>query len=200
MARPDLRLLVPSLLRPIGVHLVAMLQSQPGDLCVDVGGTASVMAILLARTAREVVVVAESPDVLGAVRDEAALLHLGNVIPVLQRTDALSMPDRIVQVVTSLFAPITAETLRELRRVLDPQRGRMACAIAVELPGLRLGSAQPDALGNSVIRDVARFDGEAHYRAATGADQSVNLDQYTAFDGSIRIPVEVTVLTAGLNR
>jgi hypothetical protein len=194
----DLRLLVPALLRPVGEHLVAMVQPQPGDLCVDVGGVGGVMPMLLARTAREVVVVAESPDVLGEVRDEAAMLHLDNVIPVLQRGDALSMPDGIVQVITSLFAPLTAETLRELLRVMDGQRGRMACGVAVELPGMRLGSGSASALKTGVLHDVARFDGAAHYRAATGADESVNLDQYTAFDGSIRIPVEVEVLTAGV--
>ena len=197
-----MRLLVPALLRPIGEHLVAMVQPGPGDLCVDVSGTASVMPVLLARAARECIVVAESPDVLGEVREEAAVLGLDNVVPVLQRADALSMPDGIVQVVTSLLAPLSAETLRELVRVLDPQRGRLACALAVALPGLRLGSGQPGALKegtfaleHETIRDVARFDGEAHYRAATGADESVNLDQYTSFDGTIRIPVEVEVLT-----
>ena len=198
MARPDLRLLVPALLRPLGEQLLAMVDPQPGDLCVDAGGTAGVMPVLLARRARECIAVAASPDVLGEVRDEAALLHLDNVIPLLSRPDALSLPDGIVQVVTSLFVPITAETLAELLRVLDPQRGRLACALRVELPGITFGGDTPDLSGTRVeeatVRDVARFDGAAHYAAATGADPGDALRPFVAADGTIRIPVEVRVL------
>lgn len=194
MARPDLRLLVPALLRPLGEHLLAMLDPQPGDLCVELGGTAGVMPTLLARRAREVVVVAADPDVLGEVRDEAALLHLDNVILVLSRADALSMPDGIVQVATAMFVPITAETLGELRRVLDPRRGRLACMLRVELPGLTLGAGPPEGVATTTVRDVARFDGAAHYAAATGAPAEEQLQPYTAVDGTIRIPVEARVL------
>lgn len=191
------RLLVPALLRPVGEHLAAMVDPQPGDLCVDAGGTAGVMPALLARRAREVVVVSDSPDVLGEVRDEASMLHLDNVIPVLSRSDALSLPDGIVQVVTSLFVPITAETLAELLRVLDPQRGRLACAVSVELPGLTLGGPPPPGAEVTRIHDVARFDGAGHYAAATGVDATEDaLQPYVAVDGTIRIPVEVVVVTA----
>jgi hypothetical protein len=193
------RLLVPALLRPLGEHLLAMLRPEPGDLCVELGGTAGVMPVLLARRSRECVVVADDPEVLGEVRDEAAMLHLDNVIPVLSRGDALSMPDGIVQVATSLFVPLTAETLDELLRVLDPRRGRLACAVRVELPGVTLGGEVPDVPADRLrlvgIRDVARFDGEQHYRAATGAPETVRLDAVAAVDGTIRIPVEAAVLT-----
>ena len=199
MARPDLRLLVPALLRPVGEQLLAMVEPQPGDLCLDAGATAAVMPALLARRARECIAVAESPDVLGEVRDEAALLHLDNVVPLLSRPDALSLPDGIVQVVTSLFVPMTTETLAELLRVLDPERGRLACAVSVELPGVTLGGAMPGTAGlrveEATVRDVARFDGAAHYAAATGvaADEEL-LRPHLAADGTIRIPVEVRTL------
>jgi hypothetical protein len=189
------RLLVPTLLRPIGEHLLAMVRPQPGDLCVDVGGACGVMPLLLARQAREVVVVADSPDALGELRDETDVLHVDNVVPVLQRSDALSMPDGIVQVVTSLFAPLTAETLAELRRVLDPHRGRIAWAVSVQLPGVRIGGDPPSGVDTVRVHDVARFDGVAHYQAATGArGASDALLPFTAPDGTIRIPIEAEVV------
>lgn len=165
------RLLVPALLRPCAEHLVSLLDPRPGEACACVPDDEGVMPAALSAT--------------GAACEEITA----------------AMPDGSAQAVASLFVPLTAETLGQLLRVLDPQRGRLACAVGVDLPGgVRLGGAAPDlppGVRFDRLRDVARFDGAAHYAAATGVDAGEALQPYIAVDGTIRIPVEVTVLRAG---
>jgi hypothetical protein len=173
------RLLVPALLRPFGEHLVAMLAPQRNDVCVTVGDEFGVMSALLARV---------------ALRECIAL------------DDATELPDGGAQVFTSLFAPLAPATLDELLRIVDPHRGRIACAVFAELiPGITLGAPPgaahvPPALALASIRDVARFDGVEHFAAAMdvnefSAETAKNLAVHTAPDGTLRIPVEATVLT-----
>ncbi len=165
------RLLVPALLRPLGEHLVALLDPRPGDACACLPDGDGVMRAALAAT--------------GATCEEI--------------TEATA--DGTAQVVASLFVPLTAETLGRLLRVLDPERGRLACAVSVDLPGgLRVGGALPDlppGVRLDHLRDVARFDGAAHYAAATGVDAGEALQPFTSVDGTLRIPVDVEVLRAG---
>jgi hypothetical protein len=173
------RLLVPTLLRPFGEQLVTMLAPQPEDVCVTVGDEFGVMAALLARNAS---------------RASRAL------------DDATELPDGGAHVITSLFAPLTSARLDEILRTLDPHRGRIACAVFAELvPGITLGAPLdaanlPPALALTSIRDVARFDGLDHFAAAMNVNAfstqtSINLAHHTAPDGTLRIPVEATVLT-----
>jgi hypothetical protein len=172
------RLLVPALLRPFGEHLVAMLAPQPDDVCVTLGDEFGVMSALLARVAP---------------RECIAL------------DDATELPDGGAQVITSLFAPLTPATLDELLRILDPHRGRIACAVFAELiPGIAFGAPLdaanvPPALALTSIRDVARFDGVNHFAAAMDVNEfspetAKNLAVHTAPDGTLRIPVEATVV------
>ena len=211
MARLQSRLLVPTVLRPFGEHLAAIVEPQPGDVCVDVGHQESVMAPLLARLARECIAV-DDPDGL------------------------LRLPDGSAQVVTSLFALAEqrdpAAVLGEMMRILDPQHGRLAVALWSEpaaVPHLdALTPANPqsveeatrfgfplaadhlaeqagaaDRLQVSRIHDVVRFDGTAHWWAAVGAladerhraECQLRLQPYTAADGTLRIPTEAVVLT-----
>jgi hypothetical protein len=176
---PNSRLLVASLLRPFAEHLIDIVRPQPADLCVDVSGAEGVMAALLAPRVRSCI----------AVHGDQAV--------------AVPLPDGGAQVVTALFAPLTTAVLRELLRVLDRQHGRLACAISVELPGdVRIGTPPqtldiPSPLSIASVRDVARFDGVAHYNAATGAHATDDdLQPYVAPDGTLRIPVEAVVVRA----
>jgi hypothetical protein len=174
------RLLVPALLRPFGEHLIDMVQPLPDDVCVDVSGPGGVMPALLAHRARTCITVNG---------DEAA---------------ALSLRDGSAQVVTALFAPLSNAVLRELLRILDPHRGRLACALSVELPGdVRIGTPAAPALDIrptlriTHVRDVARFDGTRHFNAATGAAATdAQLQPYVAPDGTLRIPVDAVVVRA----
>jgi hypothetical protein len=170
------RLLVPALLRPFGEHLADLVQPRPGDVCVAVG-TSGV---------------------------DATLQHLATVLPLRAHPDALPLRDGCAQVVTALFAPLTPAVLGELLRILDPDNGRLACAVSVELPGtVRIGTQLSSLdiqapLRIERIRDVARFDGVAHYNAATGAAVAAGqLQPYVAPDGTLRIPVEAVVVRAG---
>ncbi|HZS13967.1 MAG TPA: hypothetical protein VFC09_05160 [Candidatus Dormibacteraeota bacterium] len=165
------RLLVPALLRPVGEHLVATLDPHPGEVCAYLPDDEDVLPSLLART--------------GATCDELTA----------------ATPAGSAQVVASLFAPLTTETVHRALRALDPHRGRLACALTVALPGVTLGGGLPILSRPGVtltrIRDVARFDGAAHYAAATGVDAGEALQPFVAVDGTVRIPVEVVVLRAG---
>jgi SAM-dependent methyltransferase len=200
------RLLVPSLLRPFGEHLAALVQPEPGDVCVDVGGAGGVMPALLARVARLCVAVDDDAEVLAELRHRAA------VAVVRARGDALPLRDGCAQVVTSLFAlppqpDAAATTLRELLRVLDPQHGRLVCALwtagddGTLLAGRRIEdttpllAAAPSRTRIEVIRDVARFDGVDHYRAAISpALPGGDVARWTAYDGTLRIPTQTVTL------
>lgn len=116
--------------------------------------------------------------------------------------DLSALPDGSVQCVTALFIVPSPALLQDIVRILDKQNGRIAWALCVDLPNnVRIGTRLhpqdvPPPLQLTTVRDVARFDGVAHYVAATGAagsDQA--LKPYVAPDGTIRIPVEVLVLT-----
>jgi hypothetical protein len=168
------RLLVPALLRPFAEHLADMVRPQPGDvrIAVDTSG------------------------------DDVLLRHLDNVQPLRAHPDALPLATGSAQVITALFAPLTSAALRELLRVLDADKGRLACALSVDLPGAQIGTP-PSSLDISApvrierVRDVARFDGVAHYNAATGAGASADdLQPYVAPDGTLRIPVDALVVRA----
>jgi hypothetical protein len=193
------RLLVPSLLRPFGEHLAALVQPEPGDVCVDVGGAGGVMPALLARVARLCVAVDDDAEVLAELRHRAA------VAVVRARGDALPLRDGCAQVVTSLFS---LASLPEMVRVLDPQRGRLGCAlwsepdasphlgvlvaayeeVTGEVPrwlraaveyGYPLGPErliEQSGAGGRIevnrIHDVVRFDGVAHYWAAMAGEDA----------------------------
>jgi hypothetical protein len=190
------RLLVPSVLRPFGEHLVALLHVESGDACVDIGS--EVMPALLGRTARLCIAIDDSV----VVEDTAAVVRAHG--------DALPLGAGCAQVVTSLFTlpdqrdPVA--TLREMLRVLDPHRGRLAGALwsepdATPHLGALIGAyddvggdvpaelrsavayGHPLAaehlveqaggaarLGVSRIHDVVRFDGASHYWAAMTGD------------------------------
>jgi ubiquinone/menaquinone biosynthesis C-methylase UbiE len=127
------RLLVESVLRPFAEHLAAMVQAHAGDTCVDASGDGGVLPMLLARAGATSIAADDDAAVLRDIADEAALLHLDSVRTV--QTDdahALPLPDGAAQVVTSLFAiahaPDPAATLRELLRIRDRRRGRIAVA------------------------------------------------------------------------
>jgi len=200
------RLLVPTVLRPFGEHLAAIVAPQPGDVCVDLGGDEGVMAAMLARAAGVCHALADSLGNGGA------------------------------QVVTSLFAladePDPAATLREMLRVLDPQRGRLGVALWSEpgaVPHLdALTPCAPRAVAAATrfgfplaaerlveaaggagrvriarIHDVVRFDGVAHWWAALGGDAGdtrraegeSRLASFAAADGTLRLPTEAVLLT-----
>jgi len=126
------RLLVESVLRPFAEHLAAMVQAHAGDTCVDASGDGGVMPMLLARAGATCIAVDDDAAVLRDIADEAALLHLDSVRTVQADAQALPLPDGAAQVVTSLFAIAhaadPAATLRELLRIRDRRRGRIAVA------------------------------------------------------------------------
>lgn len=219
------RLLVPTVLRPFGEHLAAMVQPQAEDVCVDVGCQGGVMPALLGRAARLCVAVSDDADTLDDARDELELLHLRNVAPLRAHTGALPLRDGCAQMVTALFSlaqqPDPVAALREMLRILDPQRGRLAAAMWSE-PGAvpHLAALHDDrahAFGApgaaehlveqagvegrvsvSRIHDVVRFDGLSHWAAAVGGDAHAAeplLRPYVAADGTMRIPAEAVVLT-----
>jgi SAM-dependent methyltransferase len=219
VARLHSRLLVPTVLRPIAEHLAALAQPAADDVCVDIGCDSAVMAALLGRTARRFIAVDDDVDVLADVREELSMLHLDGGVALLRaRSDALPLRDGCAQVVTSLFAqaqhrdPIGA--LRQMLRILDPQRGRLVCALWTDaagqttpIAGRRLDTATlVKATGGrahiEVVRDVARFDGVAHYRATLpGRDtEQEALEPWTAHDGTLRIPTETVVLAVSPGR
>jgi hypothetical protein len=208
VGRPHSRLLVPAMLRPFAEHLVALLRPSSGDLCVEVAADTGVMSTLLARTGATCIAADDDADALADLRDEAAMVHLGNLHTVRAPSAALPLPDGAAQVVTSLFTltdePDPAATLGEMLRILDPRQGRLACALwtegAVRL-GRRLGPAWAAALRAPLelvaIRDLARFDGVEHLRAALGeATDDDDLRPHAAADGTLRIPTTAVVLLA----
>ncbi len=206
-----------SLLRPLGEHIVTTLTVQPDDVCVDVGCDGAVMAALLARAGGRCVAVDDDTEVLAETRDELSMLHLDGRVALLRaRGDALPLRDGCAQVVTSLFAlplrsgdPIT--TLREMLRVLDPQHGRLICTLwvaagdqATPIAGRRLDTTPLLAAAGGrarieVVRDVARFDGVDHYRAAVSGPEPT-LTQWTAPDGTLRIPTQTVTLAVSPGR
>jgi SAM-dependent methyltransferase len=232
------RLLVPTVLRPFGEHLADIAQPRTGDVCVHIGDDGGVMAALLSRTAAVCVAVDDDPEALAEMHDEMAMLGRNNVIALRADSAALPLPDGCAQVVTSLFTLAfeqdPAAALREMLRVLDPQRGRLAVALWSEpsavphldalLPASQQAVDRATAYGYELaaerlveqaggtgrvgvarIHDVVRFDGAAHWWAATaealGADASMRavceqrLQPYAAVDGTLRIPTEAVVLT-----
>lgn len=213
MAPPNRRLLVSTVLRPLGEHLVMLAQPTTDDLCIDLGCTGGVMPALLGRTGHRCIAVAEDPDHLAETAEELSVLHLPRVDLLRARSDALPLRDGCVQVVTSLFAlpqqpdaAAAAATLRELLRILDPLHGRLLCALwtagddGTPIVGRRLDTAPllaaaPNRARIAVIRDVARFDGVDHYRAAVSPAQvSGDVERWTARDGTLRIPTETVTL------
>jgi SAM-dependent methyltransferase len=205
VARLNSRLLVPTVLRPFGEHLLDIAAPQRGDVCVDVGCAGGVMPALTARIGSVCLAIDDDGDVLIETRDEMAMLGLDNVVTVRARGDALPLRDGCAQVVTSLFSlaqqrdPVAA--LREMLRIVDPQRGRLACALWSEpaaVPHLDALAAAGDATARGAttfghplaaehlveqaggggrvqvarIHDVVRFDGAAHWWAAMGVDAS----------------------------
>jgi SAM-dependent methyltransferase len=178
MALPRSRLLVPAVLRPFGEHLADIVRPQPGEVCVAVGWDGGVMPALLSRSGARCIAVDDG-------------------------TDVLPLPDGAAQVVTSLFtltdAPDPVAALREMLRILDPRRGRLAVAVWSEpaavphldaltpaAPGVveaatRLGyplvaeriveqAGAAERVAISRIHDVVRFDGIAHWWAALSND------------------------------
>ncbi len=129
----ETRLLVPAVLRPFGEHLAAIVQARPGDICVDIGSEGGVMPALLGRVARLCIGISDDAEALADTRDELSLLHLAHTALLRARADALPLRDGCAQVVTALFSlpqqPNPAAALREMLRVLDPHRGRLAVAM-----------------------------------------------------------------------
>ena len=170
-----------SVLRPIAEHIRAELQPRPEEVCIEVDREA----------------------LIGA-RDELAVLHLGNLILLRAHADALPLRDGCVHVVTSLFPDQADAVLPEMLRILRPQRGRLACVLWTEHDGAVIAGRRIDtapllqrgaALRIDSIADVARFDGLAHYRTATGRDATPHdLAPYTAPDGTLRIPTRTVTL------
>jgi SAM-dependent methyltransferase len=218
------RLLVPALLRPFGEHLAAIVHAEPGDVCVDVGCEGGVMPALLGRTARTCIATSGDTQTLDDARDELEMLHLQRIALLRAHADALPLRDGGAQVVTSLFSlphqPDPAATLREMLRILDPRRARLAVAMlsgpdalcaapifgappAAEHLVERAGGAGRVTV--SRIHDVARFDGLAHWWAAVADDTPEHarahaeerLRPYVAADGTMRIPTEAVLLSAG---
>jgi ubiquinone/menaquinone biosynthesis C-methylase UbiE len=204
------RLLVATVLRPFGEHLAAIVDAQPGDVCVDVGCAGGVMPSLLARTAHACIAAGGSPQALAEARDEMSMLHIDNVTLLRARGEALPLRDGCAQVVTSLFTmgdgAAAVETLGEMLRVLDPRGGRLACALSAEIvPGLTLGTGDDGQALASIerrirvmtVRDVARFDSIQLFSAAKGcSDRGVlrRASAHIAPDGTLRLPVDVVTL------
>lgn len=203
MARLHSRLLVPALLRPIGEHLVSDLAPRRDERCVDAGCENGVMAALLGRASDTCVAVHADAEVVAETREELSMLHLDHVDVLRARLDELPLGDDCAQVVASLFAltfePDPARTLGELLRVLDPDRGRLACALWCDFAGRRIDTAPLLGVAGGgarieTMRDVARFDGVAHYRVAVGEHAPPLEAAWTAADGTLRIPTETAVL------
>lgn len=176
----DGRLLVQSVLRPLAEHINAELQPRPGEVCVDV-----------------------DRDALLGTRDELAVLHLGNLFLLRAHTAALPLREGCAHVVTSLFPHHAGAALPEMLRILHPQQGRLACALWTEHDGVVIAGRRIDTASLlttphtrlEAIADVARFDGVAHYQAATGSGASQDqLAPYTAPDGTLRIPTRTVTL------
>ena len=133
MARLHSRLQVPGVLRPFGEHLAAIVQPNEDDVCVDAGCDGAVMLSLLSRRARTCIGVDDDGEVVRDSAEEMALLHAGSAHVLRARCEALPLRDGCATVVTSLFAlghePRPAASLRELLRVLDTHRGRLAVAL-----------------------------------------------------------------------
>jgi len=193
------RLLVPTVLRPFGEHLAAIVRPEAGDVCVDAGCDGAVMPALLARSqARRCIAFSDDREALDEARDELSLMHTENTSLLRARGDALPLRDGCAQVVTSLFwlphQRDPAAALRELLRILDPRRGRLGVVMwseagAVPHLAARGGDTTAHAYGQpgaaehlveqagggarvtvSRIHDVVRFDGLAHWWAAVGGD------------------------------
>jgi len=220
------RLLVPAVLRPFGEHLAALVHAESGDVCVDVGCEGGVMPALLGRAARMCIATSDDAQSLDDARDELEMLHLQGIALLRARAHALPLRDGCAQVVTALFSlphqPDPAAALHEMLRILDPRRGRLAVAM---LSGPDALGAEPifgaplvaehlveraggaGRLTVSRIHDVARFDGLSHWWAAVAggmpehvrAQAEERLRPYIAADGTMRLPAEAVLLSAGLS-